>query len=120
MENDGQQNPVHRNRAPILFLGGGSGNPKERGEMSSKRRRVTTIETHQVWIIRRQRSSNRPRCSECREQDGMLTPEEAARLTGASTRDIYRRVEAGLIHFMEIPDGGLFVCLASISDAGAG
>ena len=50
----------------------------------------------------------------------MLTPEEAARLTGASTRDIYRRVEAGLIHFTEIPEGGLFVCLAPISEAGAG
>jgi hypothetical protein len=105
---------------PILFLGGGSGNPNERGEMSSKRRTVTTIETHQVWVIRRLGSSNRPRCSECGEQAGMLTPEEAARLTGASTRDIYRRIEAGDTHFTEIPNVGLFVCLASVSDAEAG
>lgn len=95
---------------PILFLGGGRGNPDERGEM----RRVTTIETHQLWVIRRPRSGSRPRCPECGEQAGMLTPEEAARVTGATTRDIYRRIEAGDIHFRELPHGGLFVCLASI------
>ena len=44
----------------------------------------------------------------------MLTPEEAARLACVSPRTVYRWVEAGRLHFSEMPDGGLFICLASL------
>ncbi len=47
----------------------------------------------------------------------MLTPEEAARLTGLSQRAICRGVEAGAVHFLETADGCLFVCPASLCGA---
>jgi excisionase family DNA binding protein len=45
----------------------------------------------------------------------MLTVDEAAALTGASSRSVYRRVEAGQLHFAETPEGRLFICPNSIS-----
>ena len=40
-------------------------------------------------------------CHECPDGPTMLTPDDAALLTGVSTRLIYRWVEAGRIHFYE-------------------
>ncbi len=53
-------------------------------------------------------------CSECAEQVRMITPDEAAILTHLSPRDIYRRVEAGSLHYREMPGGFLLVCLRSL------
>ena len=103
--------------APIVILGEGWGKPFEKGAMSSKRRTETTIETHQVWIIRRPESRKPAWCFDCTDQAAMLSPEEAMRMFGVSLRAIYRSVEAGRIHFSETPDGRLFVCLASLSVA---
>ena len=86
-----------------------------KGHMKNGRRIETTIETHQVWIVRRQ-ASRRGWCVDCAEDPVvMLTPEEAAALAGVSLRAIYRSVEEGRTHFQETPDGRLLVCLASIS-----
>jgi len=45
----------------------------------------------------------------------MFTPDDAALLTGVSTRLIYRWVEAGRIHFYESEGGELLVCLAPLT-----
>jgi hypothetical protein len=45
----------------------------------------------------------------------MVAPEEAAALARTSTRTIYRRVEAGLLHYVETPGGGLLVCTHSLT-----
>lgn len=81
--------------------------------MRSRRRTETTIETQEFWIIRSRRV-DRERCADCADCAGMLTPEEAARVVGVSLRAIYRLVEAGRLHFRETPEGGLFVCPASL------
>ena len=84
--------------------------------MSVKRRRtVTTIETHEVLIVRRHAGVPALLCAACAGAGRMLTPQEAARLTGVSQRTIYRWMEDGRIHFAETVDGGLFVCLAPLS-----
>jgi len=44
----------------------------------------------------------------------MVAPEEAAALARTSTRTIYRWVEAGLLHYVETPGGGLLVCIHSL------
>jgi hypothetical protein len=44
----------------------------------------------------------------------MLAPEQIAAITGTSTRDIYRRVEAGELHFTETESGVLLICLDSL------
>jgi excisionase family DNA binding protein len=45
----------------------------------------------------------------------MLTPTEAAWQTKVSQRVLYRWIEAGLIHFTETVDGGVFICLSSLT-----
>jgi hypothetical protein len=44
----------------------------------------------------------------------MITPEQAACLSGLAPRAIYRRVENGELHFTEIDSGGLLVCADSL------
>jgi excisionase family DNA binding protein len=44
----------------------------------------------------------------------MVTADEAARLARVSSRTVYAWVEAGRLHFMEMSDGRLIICLDSI------
>ena len=87
----------------------------KRGNMSGRRRTVTTIETREVLFVRRlvPETPALP-CAECADAAGMLTPQEAARRAGVTQRTIYRWVEDGLVHFAETADGRLFVCLAPL------
>ena len=83
--------------------------------MSDKTRRaVTTIETHEVWVVRRPADVANILCADCPGADGMLTPEQAAHQAGVSQRTIHRWIEDGRIHFAETANGGLFVCLAPL------
>lgn len=85
-----------------------------------RRRTVTTVETHEVWVIRRMGAAEiHPPCAECADQTTLLTPEEAARLSGLSLRAVFRRVEAGNCHFVETADGLLLVCPALLHEANA-
>ena len=81
----------------------------------ARRRTVTTIETHEVLIVRRMPRAKALLCLACPDESGMLTPHEAARLAGVSQITVYRWVEVGRVHFEETGDGGLFVCLAPLS-----
>ena len=71
-------------------------------------------EPHEVWVVRRQQGRSRVRCAQCRDAP-MVAPEEAAALARTSARTIYRRVEDGLLHYVETPGGGLLVCLHSLT-----
>ena len=51
-------------------------------------------------------------CREC--AGGMLMLEEAVVVAAVSSRVIYRRVEAGAVHFAETPNGLLLICLNSL------
>lgn len=83
------------------------------------RRTKTTIEIHQVYVIRQPGSSIPVLCPECAtEVASMVTPEEAASVTGVPRRSIYRLIEAGLIHYLEATDDSLLVCLNSIPTIG--
>jgi hypothetical protein len=53
-------------------------------------------------------------CDACAGRVPMVTPEEAARRAGVSVRAIYRRVEAGEMHFQETAEGALLVCPDSL------
>lgn len=81
------------------------------------KRTETIIETHEVWVVRKRAGAPAVWCAECVGQPAMLTPEEAAHLTGLSQRAICRGVEAGAVHFLETADGCLFVCPASLCGA---
>lgn len=82
--------------------------------MKVKRRTETTIEAHEVWVVRRSRQGSLAWCSECATHVPMLTPDDAAKLTKVTPRTIYQWVEAGRIHFSEMGIGGLRICLASL------
>ncbi len=88
---------------------------REAGVKSWRRRRATTIETHEVWVVSRTKMSSAVWCEECACQARMLMPEEAALMLHVSLRRIYALVEAGAIHFSERTDGGVLICLASLS-----
>ncbi len=73
-----------------------------------------TIETHEVWVIRRPKNAARGWCSRCRAEVFLLTADETSRLTGESVRAIFRRIELNQIHFLESPSGGVLLCLPSV------
>lgn len=75
---------------------------------------MTTIETHEVWVIRKPRQPQLSFCSACGTEAQMLEPVEAARLARVSLRTIYRWVEDGRLHFTETADEGLIICLNSL------
>src|SRR5258705_10670677 len=81
-----------------------------------KRKIRLTVETHQLLVISRTKGSIQGWCSECAGDVPLVKPEEAAVLDGVSPRTIYRRVEAGLVHFAESPEGWLLICLGALLD----
>jgi hypothetical protein len=50
----------------------------------------------------------------------MLTPDEAAALAQSTARAIYRRVEAGELHSIEMDDGASRVCVNSLGGTTSG
>ncbi len=80
-----------------------------------KKRTETTIETHQVQIVRRRRREVEAWCSDCAENVRMIAPESAAVLAQVTLRAVFRRVEAGELHFIETRDGALLICLNSLT-----
>ena len=81
--------------------------------MKTTRSIEISVETDEVFLIRRLGGQMVAGCPECGRGATMVTPNEASRLTGISCREISRRVEAGRVHFSETTDGLLFVCINS-------
>jgi len=81
-----------------------------------KRTKTITIETEQIQLIRRRTGDLAVEawCNGCAAQVAWITPEAAAQRTGQTTRELYRQVEAGALHFCETPEGGLLLCLGSL------
>lgn len=75
----------------------------------------------EITIVRRQRTTIRlgrqpvAWCQQCAAQSQMLAPDEAAALVHTTARAIFRRVEAGELHFWEPESGALLVCRASLT-----
>ena len=77
--------------------------------MRRRRRMEITVETRRL-VIRRSTNQAPVWCVECSSPVQLITPEEAAVLASVSTRTVYRRVERGQLHFVEIDAGRLLVC----------
>jgi hypothetical protein len=45
----------------------------------------------------------------------MITIDQAAVLSRLSSREIYRELEAGMIHFMETTEGSVLICFNSLT-----
>ena len=89
----------------------------------SKKITSIIVETEQIVVRRsRFRSPAHPPaqvietwCDDCSTFARMVTPEQAALLTRISARTIYRRAEAGELHFAETAEGLFFICLDSLT-----
>jgi hypothetical protein len=83
--------------------------------MASRRRAIVTVETRSLAVIRPASQAIRLWCQDCGAIVPMVTPEHAARLSGATVRAIYRRIEAGGLHFAEAASEPLLVCSDSLA-----
>jgi hypothetical protein len=82
-----------------------------------KRQTAIAFELDQIMVVKRRRGSVSGWCSGCELEVVMLTPDEAASITSATTRALYRLVDAGIIHFTETQAGLIRVCLPSLLQA---
>jgi RNA polymerase sigma factor (sigma-70 family) len=89
-----------------------------RESMKEQTKTEITIETHRTFIVRRRPHLTWSWCGDCAATTRFASPEDAAQLVSGSAREIYRRIEAGQIHFIETGDHLLRVCLDSLSPAG--
>ena len=78
------------------------------------RRTEVTVETDEILIIRSSQEIAVAPCPECAGTTVMISPEQAAMVTCTNVRAIYRFLEAGRVHYVEVPGGALLVCPDSI------
>lgn len=76
--------------------------------MKTKRKTQITVRTERFLIVGKRRSSFFAVCAECGAR--LVTPEAAALLLGRRTRDVYREIESGTLHSVELSGGELLVC----------
>lgn len=72
------------------------------------------IEINQIVVVRKIDSLVQAWCAGCVAEGQWVTPEHAAIISNSDTRSIYRRVEAGAVHFLERTDYPPLVCLNSL------
>jgi hypothetical protein len=82
--------------------------------MRAKRTVKITIKREEFVYLRRHQTGTSAWCSDCEANVNMLTPEEAAAVSGLSPRQIYRMVEARRLHFVESPESAIFICPYSL------
>jgi hypothetical protein len=82
-----------------------------------KKTTTVTIESRERTTIRRSQPGFVARCERCDAEVLMVTVAEAAALSRTDVRAIFRSVEAGTVHFVESGNGGLLVCLDSVTAA---
>lgn len=84
--------------------------------MLIRRRKFETFSVRREIVrIRRPSRGAIAWCAACDYQAPMLMPEEAAALAGVTTREIYRRIESGGLHFAEISTRSVLICMNSIT-----
>jgi hypothetical protein len=79
-----------------------------------KKTTIVTYESHERMTIRHERPRIFAWCECCGMEVLMVTPTEAAAISEADTRAIFRGVESGEIHFIEGESGALLVCSNSL------
>ncbi len=81
-----------------------------------KLRTEITIEVEDLMLIRSRGRSLQLWCPECGADVEMVTPSEAARIAGVTSRTIYRWVEQARLHFVENAGDSILVCVVSLGD----
>lgn len=82
--------------------------------MKQKTKKILfTRELHEVVIVR-SRNNFRSFCAGCRTNGDFVSLDGAVQVSGISTLELLRRVEAREIHAQEATNGLLLVCLRSL------
>lgn len=77
-----------------------------------KRTTEITLEIEEKIVLRQGEIFIAAFCKECQSPVNMASPQIAAILHGSSEREIFRLVEAGCIHFIEL--NRILICLDSL------
>jgi hypothetical protein len=83
------------------------------GRIVSKSREIT-VETERLLIIRRRYQAVEELCDGCGELALMIRPDQAAAVTGLTLRNLFSRIDEGKLHFRELPNGLVLICLNSL------
>ena len=91
--------------------------PRRQPEALLKIRRQTqiTILTERTLTVAVSGKQIFGECAECRGGTQMLSVDAAAKIARVNSLAIFRRLEAGDLHFEETKEGSLRVCSASLS-----
>ena len=73
-----------------------------------------TVETERLLVIRRRYQAVEDWCDECGALVLMIRPDQAAAVSGRTLRAIFSEIEAGSLHYRELPDGLLLICLNTL------
>jgi len=79
-------------------------------------RTESSVEIDDVFVVKRLGRSVEGWCTGCGVQATLVTPEDAAMLTGMETRAVYRLIESGEIHWADGPERLVLICLGSLLD----
>jgi len=81
-------------------------------------RRTVRVKT-EVWrervVIRGAVGATVSFCGACGRVAEFVTPETAAAMIHANTREVYRRIEAGAVHCIEVGRVAVLVCAGSLN-----
>jgi hypothetical protein len=100
----------------ILKQGCDGSNREFGGHVKTSKITELTVETDEVFIIRKPRPRIQAWCTKCASEVEKITPEQSVALTSASWREIASRIEAGQLHFSKVSNGLLMICINSLSD----
>ena len=89
---------------------------RTKDETATKRRIEINIDRQRLFVLKRRDAVAAEWCRECGRKVQMLTPDQAATIANVSSRTIYRRVEAGEMHYLETAEGFLLICPNSIRE----
>src|SRR4030095_10066695 len=79
-----------------------------------KAMRRITIETERTLIFRNRNGLRAAWCTECGAEVHLATVEAAAQATETSELFVYQFIESGKLHFIEMDDRRIWVCLNSL------
>lgn len=85
--------------------------------MKKTMRREIFIETEQIAILLNGANGRFPVCRICAGEPQMFPPDIFAVVLQISSREIYRRLEADRVHFIEDGSFRLFICPVSLAGA---
>lgn len=80
--------------------------------MVTKRTEIT-IETARVTVISKPKRMT-GWCGDCRQEVDWVTIDDAARLAGSSSREVFRMIEANDFHAEETGERILMICAVSL------